>query len=213
MPLTYPLRFGYCFRARRVFFAMCQSPRWDVGTHKTRCSSSDWVVKPAGQNCRGQWSRDGSRSDSRALCAPALGALRAGALGIGGTRSPTSTEAVERAEKTRAPIQKTADRLAGYLVYFAIGCGALTFLITRDVRSTISVVIGRRRVRHRRGDAAGDPGGHRPGGPCRGNRQAASTWNSSARSIRWSSTRRARSRSAPRRSLHSSLAKVSRSGK
>src|ERR1700685_73554 len=30
-------------------------------------------------------------------------------------------EAVERAEKSRAPIQKTADRLAGYLVYFALG--------------------------------------------------------------------------------------------
>jgi Cd2+/Zn2+-exporting ATPase/Cu+-exporting ATPase len=29
-------------------------------------------------------------------------------------------EAVERAEKSRAPIQKTADRLAGYLVYFAL---------------------------------------------------------------------------------------------
>ena len=30
-------------------------------------------------------------------------------------------EAVERAEQSRAPIQKTADRLAGYLVYFAMG--------------------------------------------------------------------------------------------
>jgi len=30
-------------------------------------------------------------------------------------------EAVERAEKSRAPIQRTADRLAGYLVYFALG--------------------------------------------------------------------------------------------
>src|SRR6202158_5662074 len=32
----------------------------------------------------------------------------------------TIIEAVERAEKSRAPIQKTADRLSGYLVYFAL---------------------------------------------------------------------------------------------
>ena len=38
-------------------------------------------------------------------------------------------EAVERAEKSRAPIQKTADRLAGYLVYFALGAAVLTFII------------------------------------------------------------------------------------
>src|SRR5579883_3456171 len=50
-------------------------------------------------------------------------------------------EAVERAERSRAPIQRTADRLAGYLVYFALGCAALTFLITRDARSTISVIV------------------------------------------------------------------------
>lgn len=62
-------------------------------------------------------------------------------------------EAVERAEQSRAPIQKTADRLAGYLVYFAIGCAALTFLFTRDVRSTISVVI----VAGACGIAAGTP--------------------------------------------------------
>lgn len=62
-------------------------------------------------------------------------------------------EAVERAEKSRAPIQKTADRLAGYLVYFAIGCAVLTFLITQDVRSTISVVI----VAGACGIAAGTP--------------------------------------------------------
>ena len=49
--------------------------------------------------------------------------------------------AVERAEKSRAPIQKTADRLAGYLVYFALGAAALTLLITHNARSTISVVI------------------------------------------------------------------------
>jgi Cd2+/Zn2+-exporting ATPase/Cu+-exporting ATPase len=62
-------------------------------------------------------------------------------------------EAVERAEQSRAPIQNTADRLAGYLVYFAIGCAALTFLVTRDVRSTISVVI----VAGACGIAAGTP--------------------------------------------------------
>jgi Cd2+/Zn2+-exporting ATPase/Cu+-exporting ATPase len=62
-------------------------------------------------------------------------------------------EAVERAESSRAPIQKTADRLAGYLVYFALACAALTFVITRDVRSTISVVI----VAGACGIAAGTP--------------------------------------------------------
>ena len=39
-------------------------------------------------------------------------------------------EAVETAEKSRAPIQRLADRLAGYLVYFAIGCAILTLIIT-----------------------------------------------------------------------------------
>jgi heavy metal translocating P-type ATPase len=62
-------------------------------------------------------------------------------------------EAVERAERAKAPIQKTADRLAGYLVYFAIGCAVLTFLVTQDVRSTISVVI----VAGACGIAAGTP--------------------------------------------------------
>ena len=50
-------------------------------------------------------------------------------------------EAVEKAEHSRAPIQKTADRLAGYLVYFALGAAVLTFLITHNIRSTISVII------------------------------------------------------------------------
>jgi heavy metal translocating P-type ATPase len=62
-------------------------------------------------------------------------------------------EAVERAEKSRAPIQKTADRLAGYLVYFAVGAAILTFIITHNVRSTISVVI----VAGACGIAAGTP--------------------------------------------------------
>ena len=62
-------------------------------------------------------------------------------------------EAVERAEHSRAPIQKTADKLAGYLVYFALGAALLTFLLTHNVRSTISVII----VAGACGIAAGTP--------------------------------------------------------
>lgn len=61
--------------------------------------------------------------------------------------------AVETAELFKAPVQKTADRLAGYLVYFAIGCALLTFLITHNMKSTISVVI----VAGACGIAAGTP--------------------------------------------------------
>jgi Cd2+/Zn2+-exporting ATPase/Cu+-exporting ATPase len=61
--------------------------------------------------------------------------------------------AVEEAGRSQAPIQKIADRLAGYLVYFALACAALTFLLTRDARSTISVVI----VAGACGIAAGTP--------------------------------------------------------
>src|SRR6202040_4345477 len=45
------------------------------------------------------------------------------------------------------------DRLAGYLVYFALFAAAITFLLTRDIRSTISVVI----VAGACGIAAGTP--------------------------------------------------------
>ena len=62
-------------------------------------------------------------------------------------------EAVETAEKSRAPIQGIADRLAGYLVYFALGAATLTFLISHNIRSTISVVI----VAGACGIAAGTP--------------------------------------------------------
>jgi heavy metal translocating P-type ATPase len=82
------------------------------------------------------------------------GALEVGAQQLGrDTTFGRIIEAVERAEKSRAPIQKTADRLAGYLVYFALGAAALTFVITHDVRSTISVVI----VAGACGIAAGTP--------------------------------------------------------
>ncbi|HYL30658.1 MAG TPA: cation-translocating P-type ATPase [Gemmatimonadales bacterium] len=62
-------------------------------------------------------------------------------------------DAVERAERSRAPVQKTADRLAGYIVYVALAAAVLTFLVTRDVRSTISVII----VAGACGIAAGTP--------------------------------------------------------
>jgi heavy metal translocating P-type ATPase len=62
-------------------------------------------------------------------------------------------EAVERAEKSRAPVQRLADRMAGYLVYFALGAAVLTFLIARDIYSTISVII----VAGACGIAAGTP--------------------------------------------------------
>ncbi len=61
--------------------------------------------------------------------------------------------AVEEAERSRAPIQKTADRLAGYLVWFALGCALLTFILTRNLTSTISVII----VAGACGIAAGTP--------------------------------------------------------
>ena len=62
-------------------------------------------------------------------------------------------EAVERAEHSRAPVQRLADRLAGYLVYFALGAAGLTYLLTHNIRSTISVVI----VAGACGIAAGTP--------------------------------------------------------
>ncbi|TAM90833.1 MAG: cadmium-translocating P-type ATPase [Candidimonas sp.] len=62
-------------------------------------------------------------------------------------------EAVEQAERSRAPVQRLADRLAGYLVYFAIAAAFLTWFITHDIRSTISVVI----VAGACGIAAGTP--------------------------------------------------------
>jgi len=62
-------------------------------------------------------------------------------------------QAVEEAEKSRAPIQRIADRLAGYLVYFALAAAALTFLLTHNIRSTISVII----VAGACGIAAGTP--------------------------------------------------------
>lgn len=60
---------------------------------------------------------------------------------------------VEQAEKSRAPVQRIADRLAAGLVYFALGAAVLTFVITRNVTSTIAVII----VAGACGVAAGTP--------------------------------------------------------
>jgi heavy metal translocating P-type ATPase len=62
-------------------------------------------------------------------------------------------DAVEQAEHSRAPIQRLADRLAGWLVYFALASAALTFAITGNLRSTIAVII----VAGACGIAAGTP--------------------------------------------------------
>ncbi len=84
---------------------------------------------------------------------------QSGALEIAAERIGRDTsygkiiEAVEHAEKSRAPVQRLADRMAGYLVYFALGAALLTYLITRDLNSTISVVI----VAGACGIAAGTP--------------------------------------------------------
>jgi heavy metal translocating P-type ATPase len=62
-------------------------------------------------------------------------------------------DAVESAERFRAPIERLADRLSGYVVYFALGAAAITYLLTRNSESTISVVI----VAGACGIAAGTP--------------------------------------------------------
>ncbi|MHB2035146.1 MAG: heavy metal translocating P-type ATPase [Nitrososphaerales archaeon] len=60
---------------------------------------------------------------------------------------------VEEAENKKAPIQKISDRLATLLVEFAIGFSALTFLLTRNPISALSVVV----VAGACGVAAGTP--------------------------------------------------------
>ncbi|HXY83136.1 MAG TPA: cation-translocating P-type ATPase [Candidatus Saccharimonadales bacterium] len=60
---------------------------------------------------------------------------------------------VEEAESKKAPIQKTSDRLATWLVEFAIGFSVLTFVFTRNVTSTLSVIV----VAGACGVAAGTP--------------------------------------------------------
>ena len=61
--------------------------------------------------------------------------------------------AVRHAQSSRAPGQRLADRLAARIVYLALAAALITFLTTRDVRATISVII----VAGACGVAAGTP--------------------------------------------------------
>jgi Cd2+/Zn2+-exporting ATPase/Cu+-exporting ATPase len=62
-------------------------------------------------------------------------------------------QVVEQAEKSKAPVQRIADRLAAGLVYFALGAAILTFVVTRNLTATIAVII----VAGACGVAAGTP--------------------------------------------------------
>src|ERR1700741_1875451 len=62
-------------------------------------------------------------------------------------------QVVEEAEKSKAPVERVADRLAAGLVYFAFGAAVLTFIVTRNLTSTIAVII----VAGACGVAAGTP--------------------------------------------------------
>jgi heavy metal translocating P-type ATPase len=62
-------------------------------------------------------------------------------------------EIVEQAEKSKAPVERVSDRLAAGLVYFAFGAAVLTFMVTRNLTSTIAVII----VAGACGVAAGTP--------------------------------------------------------
>lgn len=60
---------------------------------------------------------------------------------------------IEQAEKSKAPIQRVADKLAGRLVYLASGGAIITYFITHDVVSAIAALI----VAGACGVAAGTP--------------------------------------------------------
>jgi cation transport ATPase len=62
-------------------------------------------------------------------------------------------QVVEQAEKSKAHVQRIADRLAAGLVYFALGAAILTFIVTRNLTATIAVII----VAGACGVAAGTP--------------------------------------------------------
>ena len=62
-------------------------------------------------------------------------------------------EAVERAERSRAPVARLADQLASYIVVFAMGFAILTHYLYDDISTTIAVLV----VAGACGVAAGTP--------------------------------------------------------
>ena len=62
-------------------------------------------------------------------------------------------DVIEQAEKSKAPIQKVADKLAGRLVYLAAAGAIITYIITHDMVSAIAALI----VAGACGVAAGTP--------------------------------------------------------
>lgn len=61
--------------------------------------------------------------------------------------------AVKQAQDSEPPVQRLADRLAAWLVYLALAGAVVTYLVTRDITATISVII----VAGACGVAAGTP--------------------------------------------------------
>ncbi|WP_422117064.1 heavy metal translocating P-type ATPase [Brachybacterium sp. UNK5269] len=83
-----------------------------------------------------------------------VGAVEVRAQRIGADSSyGRIVEAVREAQQTEPPVQRLADRLAAYLVYLALGGALLTYVITGDLTSTISVIV----VAGACGIAAGTP--------------------------------------------------------
>lgn len=60
---------------------------------------------------------------------------------------------MESVQSNQSPIEKTADKLAARLVYFALGGALITYLVTRDINATISALV----VAGACGVAAGTP--------------------------------------------------------
>ena len=60
---------------------------------------------------------------------------------------------MESVQSNQSPIEKTADKLAAKLVYFALGGALITYIVTRDMNATISALV----VAGACGVAAGTP--------------------------------------------------------
>ncbi|AJQ90184.1 heavy metal translocating P-type ATPase [Propionibacterium freudenreichii] len=83
-----------------------------------------------------------------------VGALEVRAERVGANSSyGRIVTAVREAQSSRAPVQRMADRFAAWLVYLSIAGAIVTFLVTRDLSATISVII----VAGACGIAAGTP--------------------------------------------------------